>query len=191
MKYICVTIVKMMATHTLSIPSDTGNEMYSRIVSSVGSSQAHLPNRLAVLLPNGSGIERSRKRGSDRLLQVRIQELNESEPLKKHRKRQKITPKTCGFYSLQGQVQEPQPVYAACTGYGVQMAGTVCRFNYGNGEADKQCESKRHKWAIPTRLKVEKCLSVADEAVVVLIACESRQERRASRNGLSIVLQPN
>jgi len=57
----------------------------------------------------------------------------------KHRKLQMITPKTSGFYSLLGQVQEPCLSSAACTGYGVKMAGAVFRFNYGSGEADKQC----------------------------------------------------
>jgi len=55
------------------------------------------------------------------------------------------------------------------------MARTLFGFNYGSGEADKQWKSKRYKRAIPARLKVEKCLSVADEVVVVMIACESRQ----------------
>ena len=176
-----------MAFILLSIPSDTGSEVYKRTDPSAGSLQAHLPNRPTVLFHNGNGIERIGKRRTQERLQVKIQELNASEPLKKHRKRHTTTPKTCGFYSLQGQVQEPQPVYAACTGYGVQMAGTVFRFNYGNGEADRQCQSKQHKRAFTVRLKVEKWLSVADEAVVVRTPCESREERRASRNSQIIV----
>jgi hypothetical protein len=177
----------MIAFTTLSIPSDTGKEMYKMTGLSAESLQAHLPNHPAVLHPNGSGIERIGKRRLEERLQVRMQELNESEPLKKHRKRQEITPKTCGLCSLQGEVQERQPVHAACIGYGVKMAGTAFRFNYGNGEADRQCESKRHKWGFTMRPKVEKCLFVADEAVVVQTTCESREERRASRNSQIIV----
>ena len=179
----------MIAFTTLSIPSDTGSEMYKRTGLSAGSIQVHLSNHPTVLFPNGNGIERIGKRRLQECLQVRMQELNESEPLMKHRKRQMTTPKTCGFYSLQGEVQGLSPVYAACIGYGVKMAGSAFRFNYGNGEADRQCQSKQHKWGFTTRLKVEKCLSVADEVVVVMKPCESREERRTSRNSQIIVEQ--
>jgi hypothetical protein len=48
----------MIAFNTLSIPSETGTEMYRGLGLSVGSEQAHLPNHPTVLFHNGNGIER-------------------------------------------------------------------------------------------------------------------------------------
>ena len=68
----------MIAFTTLSIPSDTGKEMYKRFGLSVGSTQTHLPNHPTVLFHNGSGIEQIGKRRLQERLQVSIQELNAS-----------------------------------------------------------------------------------------------------------------
>ena len=116
---------------------------------------------------------------------MRIQELNVNEPLMMHRKDIDY-PENRRFLLAAGTSTRAKPDCAACAGYGVQMARPVFGFTCGSGEADKQCYIETAQAGNHREAKIEMCLSVADEAVVVLIVCESSQERRASRNGRSI-----
>jgi hypothetical protein len=172
----------MMTYKILSIPSDTGNEMSIRLAHRQEVPQTHLPNHLRVLCSNERGIERMRKRRLQEHLQVRIQELNESKPLTKHRKIGTITPKIYEYSRCRDK-------YKSQLLYMLLVSGTVLRWQelYSGlcmemGKQTGNVQSKQHKRTNSVRPKVEKCLFVADEAVVVKKACESRQERRASRN---------